>query len=49
MKIDGVTDFVADVASQTCTFTVTKPDVDYEARLAEFAKTNEYLKDYEIQ
>jgi len=48
-KIDGVTDIVTDVANRTCTFKVTKPDVDFEARLAEFAKTNEKLKGYEIQ
>ena len=49
MKIDGVTDIVTDVASQTCTFKVAKSDVDYEAKLAEFAKTNQHLKDYVIQ
>ncbi len=40
---------MTDVENLTCTFKVTKPDVDYEARLAGFAKTNDKLKDYEIQ
>lgn len=48
-KIDGVTNIVTDIANRTCTFQVTKPDVDYEARLAEFAKTNAKLKHYKIQ
>ena len=49
MKIDGVADIVTDVANRTCTFKVTKPDVDYKASLVEFAKTNDKLTDYEIQ
>jgi hypothetical protein len=48
-KIDGVTDIVTDVANRSCTFKVTKPGVDFESNLAEFAKTNAHLKDYEIQ
>ena len=48
-KIDGVAEIVTDVANRTCTFKVTKPDVDYKAKLAEFAKTNGKLKDYAIQ
>ena len=47
-KIDGVIEIVTDVPGRTCTFKV-KPDVDYETRLAEFAKTNDKLVDYEIQ
>jgi hypothetical protein len=47
--IDGVVDIVTDVANRTCTFKVPKSDVDYEASLAKFAKTNGKLKDYEIQ
>ena len=31
-----------------CTFEV-KPDIDYKTKLAEFAKTNAKLADYEIQ
>ena len=42
-------DIVTDVDNRICTFKVTKPDVDYKASLAEFAKTNGKLKDYEIQ
>ncbi|NQU20800.1 MAG: hypothetical protein HQ567_05915 [Candidatus Nealsonbacteria bacterium] len=48
MKIDGLTDFEADLSDRTCTFKV-KPDVDYKTKLAEFAETNPKLADYEIQ
>ena len=48
-KIDGVTDIQTDPAKQVCTFKVTKPDVDYRAKLAEFAANNSHLAGYEIQ
>ena len=40
---------MTDVANRTCTFKMTKSDVDYKAKLAEFVKTNDELTDYEIQ
>ncbi len=42
-------DIVTTPGNRTCTFKVTKPDVDYVAMLAEFAKTNDHIKGYEIQ
>ena len=37
-----------DTSTRTCSFKVTKKDVDYKSKLVEFAKTNSHLKDYEI-
>ena len=48
-KIDGVTDIKTDTQNRVCSFKLTDPDVDYEAKLAEFAKTNDKLAEYEIQ
>jgi copper chaperone CopZ len=48
VKIDGVTDIETDIANRTCSFKLTKPGVDYKAKLAEFAKTNSKLAGYEI-
>jgi len=48
-KIDGVVDIETDPANLVCSFKVTKPDVEYQSKLAEFAKTNEHLAEYEIQ
>ena len=48
-KIDGVEDIETDPANAVCSFKVTKPDVDYQAKLAELAKTNSKLAGYEIQ
>jgi hypothetical protein len=48
VKIEGVTDIETDIANRTCSFKLTKPGVDYKARLAEFAKTNSKLAGYEI-
>ena len=42
-------DITTDIANRTCTFKVAKSDVDYQAKLAEFAETNGKLKDFEIQ
>ena len=49
MKIDGVIDIETDPINRVCSFKVTKPDVDYLAQLADFAKTNSHLAGYEIQ
>jgi hypothetical protein len=38
-----------DVAKRLCSFKVAKSNSDYLTRLAEFAKTNTHLADYEIQ
>ncbi|MCA9249042.1 MAG: hypothetical protein KDA42_18095 [Planctomycetales bacterium] len=48
-KIDGVEDISTDVPNRLCTFKLTKPEVDYQSQLAEFAKTNDHLAGYEIQ
>lgn len=48
-KIDGVTDIQTDIDGRTCSFKLTKPDVDYKAKLEEFAKSNSHLAGYEIQ
>jgi hypothetical protein len=48
-KIDGVTDIETDPVNHVCSFKLTKPDIDYKAKLAEFAKANPELADYEIQ
>lgn len=48
-KIDGVVDIETDIVNNVCSFKVTKPDVDYQSKLAEFALTNEKLADYTIQ
>jgi hypothetical protein len=47
-KIDGVTEIETDIANRTCSFKLTKPDVDYKAKLEEFAKTNTHIAGYEI-
>ena len=47
-KIDGVTDIQTDTSKQICTFRLTKPEVDYKAKLEEFAKTNSHIEDYTI-
>lgn len=47
-KIDGITDIKTDTAKQVCSFVVTKPDLDYKAKLDEFAKTNSHLEDYSV-
>ncbi|MDP7302703.1 MAG: hypothetical protein QGG09_06355 [Pirellulaceae bacterium] len=48
-KIDGVTDIETDIAGRLCSFKVTDPDVDYNSKLAEYAKSNEHLAEYTIQ
>jgi len=48
VKIDGVTNIETDPVKHVCSFKV-KPGVDYESKLAEYAKTNEHLAGYEIQ
>jgi hypothetical protein len=47
-KLDGVTDIETDVAGRRCTFKVTKPSLDYRAKLAELATTNTHIAGYEI-
>jgi hypothetical protein len=44
-----VVDIETDVANRICTFKVTSSDIDYQSQLAELAKTNKELADYEIQ
>jgi hypothetical protein len=48
-KIQGVTDIETDIPNHMCSFKLTKPDVDYKAKLAELAQTNTHLAGYEIQ
>ena len=48
-KIDGVTDIQTDTQNRVCSFKVADPDGDYQVKLAEFAKTNSHLAEYEIQ
>jgi copper chaperone CopZ len=48
-QIDGVTDIETDPGNRVCSFKLTKPDVDYQAKLADLAKTNTHLAGYEIQ
>ena len=48
-NIDGLTDIETDVPNRVCSFKLTKPGVDYQAELAELAKTNSHLAGYEIQ
>jgi hypothetical protein len=48
-KIDGVVDIQTDTTKQVCSFKLTNPDVDYKAKLAEFAETNSHLAGYTIQ
>lgn len=48
-KIEGVTDVQTDIANRKCTFRLKDPGVEYEAKLAEFAKDNSHLAGYEIQ
>ena len=48
-KIDGVEEINTDIPNRQCSFKLTKPDVDYESQLAEFAKTNTHLAGYEVQ
>ncbi len=47
-KVDGFSDLEFDVAKQTCSFKVTDPDLDFEARLAEFATTNSKIEGYKV-
>ena len=47
-KIDGVSDIQTDIPGRSCRFKV-KPDVDYQAKLDEFAKSNDKLAGFEIQ
>ena len=42
-------DIETDTSNRICVFKLTKPDVDYQAKLAEFAETNKHLAGYEIQ
>ncbi|MBX3417927.1 MAG: hypothetical protein KF851_10015 [Pirellulaceae bacterium] len=48
-KIEGIANIKTDRATRTASFTLTKPDVDYKAKLEEFAKTNSKIKGFEIQ
>lgn len=43
-----MTDIETDINERVCSFRVNK-DVDYKARLAEFAKTNTHIAGYTIQ
>lgn len=44
-----MTDIETDFKNRICKFRLTDPDVEYEAKLAEFAETNEHLEGYTIQ
>jgi hypothetical protein len=48
-KVEGITEIQTDTSNRTCTFQVTDPDLDYQAKLAELAETNSHLAGYEIQ
>jgi len=48
-KIDGVTDIQTDIVNRTCSFKVTKPSVDVQAQLNEYAKSNEHLAGFTIK
>jgi hypothetical protein len=48
-KIAGITGIETNVKNRTCSFKVVQPGLDYEAKLAQLAKTNSHLEDYEIQ
>jgi len=42
-------DIKTDVPGRVCSFTVTKKDFDYKAKLTELAKKNKHLKDFTIK
>jgi hypothetical protein len=42
-------DINTDVGNRVCSFRAPASDFDYEAKLAELAKTNTHLAGYEIQ
>lgn len=46
--MEGITDIQTDTSKQLVTFRVTDPDLDYKARLEEFAKTNSHIEDYTV-
>ena len=46
--IDGIIDIETNVGERTCSFKVTKPDLDYQSQLSELAKTNSHLAEFEI-
>ncbi|MCO6454243.1 MAG: hypothetical protein J5I93_02905 [Pirellulaceae bacterium] len=48
-KIEGVTDIQTNIAKTTCSFKLTSPDIDYQTKLEEFAKTNPHLAGFQIQ
>jgi hypothetical protein len=48
-KIEGVTNIETDTTNRVCSFTVTKPDVDYLSKLEEYAKTNTHLAGYTVK
>jgi len=47
-KVDGIVDINTNTTDRTCSFKVTEPDLDYEAKLNELAETNEHLAEFEI-
>ncbi|HMO13477.1 MAG TPA: heavy-metal-associated domain-containing protein [Pirellulaceae bacterium] len=47
-QIPSITEIETDPVNRTCSFKVAK-NVDYKRKLAEFAKSNDHLKDYAVQ
>jgi hypothetical protein len=47
-KVDGIVDIETNTGDRTCSFKVTNPDLDYEAKLSELAETNEHLAEFEM-
>ena len=48
-KIEGITEIKTDIDKTICSFKVPADNTEYLEKLAEYAKTNEHLADYEIQ
>jgi hypothetical protein len=48
--MDGIVEesIETDIPGRTCSFKLTKPDVDYQAILEELAKSNSHIAGYEI-
>jgi len=47
-KVEGITNINTDPTARKVTFNLTSDEVEYESKLAEFAKTNEHLAEFEI-
>jgi hypothetical protein len=42
-------DIKTDIPNRLCSFKLSQPSIDYQSKLAELAKTNSHLAEYEIQ